>query len=524
MNTIRLTLLTIALCAFVAPAPVQSEQRQSKHEPDERVQAAPSDAQVMHVLNRLTYGPRPGDVQQVKKMGITHFIEEQLHPESLPQSAEVSGYIQSHESISMSPPQLFLTFGRPVLAAVGAAAAKKTDSPEAQQELVKKVAKNYGQVIEDFSCEHFVRAEYSPRQLEEIMTDFWFNHFNVSKDKGLDHVWVGNFEDRAIRPYALGRFRDLLGATAHHPAMLFYLDNWQNSVPGSEPLFQGRKKKKLAAGINENYARELMELHTLGVDGGYTQQDVIALAHILTGLGIPSRRDYRTMSDVARVSYVFDPHRHDFSSKVFLGKNIPGAGEREIDYALDVLAASPATAHHISYKLAQYFIADEPPAAAVTACAQTFQRTGGDIKSVLRTLFARPEFWDPKYQSAKFKSPQRYLISTLRASQISPQNSKPLLGFLLQTGEPLYGCLTPDGYKNTKAAWLNPDGLLKRISLATALSTGRLPAAPGQQADPQRVLDAIGKEVKPKTLTAVAKAPEVMRSALLLGSPEFMKY
>jgi uncharacterized protein (DUF1800 family) len=516
----RLFVAIGALSVFLLPALAKQHAKTLTN-----TEATPTDAQVMHVLNRLTFGPRPGDVEAVKKMGIPAFIETQLNPQSIPQAQEVTSYVQSHDSLSMSPPQLFLTFARPVQQAVGAAAVRKQgNSEDAQGEVAKVAKKNYGQVIEEFSAEHIARAEYSPRQLEEVMTDFWFNHFNVSKDKGLDHVWVGAFEDQAIRPHALGHFRDLLEATAHHPAMLFYLDNWQNSAPGSEPILQGKKGKKVASGINENYARELMELHTLGVDGGYTQQDVIALAHILTGLGLPARRDYRTMGDASRITYVFNERRHDFSTKNFLGKSVPGSGEREIEYALDVLAAAPQTAHHVSYKLVQYFIADDPPPAAVTACAQTFERTNGDIKAVLRTLFSRPEFWDPQYDNAKFKSPQRYLISALRASQISPQEARPLLGFLVQTGEPLYGCLTPDGYKNTKDAWVNPDGLLKRISLATAISTGRLPAAIGQQPDPRQVMDAIGKEVKPKTLVTVAQAPQNMQSALLLGSPEFMKY
>ena len=524
MKMNRLIVTISALSVLLLPALAQSQSRQSA-QTRPRTQVPPTDAQVMHVLNRLTFGPRPGDVEAVKKMGITAFIETQLHPESIPQAQEVTTYVQSHESLSMSPPQLFIAFGRPVQQAVGAAALQKQgNTDDAQNEVLKVAKKKYGQVIEDFSCEHIARAEYSPRQLEEVMTDFWFNHFNVSKDKGLDHVWVGAFEDQAIRPNALGHFRDLLEATAHHPAMLFYLDNWQNSAPGSAPILQGKKGKQIASGINENYARELMELHTLGVDGGYTQQDVIALAHILTGLGLPSRRDYRTMGDASRVTYVFNERRHDFSTKNFLGRSVPGSGEREIEYALDVLAAAPQTAHHISYKLVQYFVADDPPPAAVNACAQTFQRTNGDIKAVLRTLFSRPEFWDPQNDNSKFKSPQRYLISTLRASQVSPQQGRPLLGFLVQTGEPLYGCLTPDGYKNTKDAWLNPDGLLKRISLATAISTGRLPAAMGQQADPRQVMDAIGKEVKPKTMATIAQAPQNMQSALLLGSPEFMRY
>jgi uncharacterized protein (DUF1800 family) len=510
MKSLTFLCLVVVLCATATPVWPQSKQSNDSF-----------DGQSLHVLNRLTFGPRPGDLEKVKRMGVTHYIEEQLNPASLPQSPEVTAYLQSHEDLSMTPPQLYLTYGRPVQAMVGGGT---SNDPDSQRELQRVVRENYGKVVDDFSGEQIVRAIYSPHQLEEIMTDFWFNHFNVSKDKGLGHVWAGSFEDLAIRPYALGKFRDLLGATAHHPAMLFYLDNWQNCVPGGEPLYLGQQIKPQETGINENYARELMELHTLGADGGYSQEDVIALAHILTGLGIPSKRDYRQMPADTKIIYVFNPKRHDFARKVFLGKNIAGTGEREIEEALDLLAASPATANHISYQLGQYFIADDPPKSAVTACAHTFQRTGGDIKAVLRTLFQRPEFWDPQYRNAKYKSPQRYLISALRASELPTDPGRPLLSFLLQTGQPLYGCLTPDGYKNTKDAWLNPDGLLKRVTLANEMSTGQMPGARGQAADPRRVMDAIGKEVEAKTQAAFAKAPEGMKSAVLLGSPEFMKY
>ncbi|MBY0551093.1 MAG: DUF1800 domain-containing protein [Candidatus Obscuribacterales bacterium] len=508
-NQIILCFLTIC-CTAATPACPQIEHSIES-----------SDAQSLHVLNRLTFGPRPGDLERVKGMGVTCYIEEQLNPSSLPQAAEVSAYLQSHEDLSMTPAQLYLTYGRPVQAMVGGGV---SNDPDSQRQLQRVVRENYGKVVDDFSGEHIVRAIYSPRQLEEVMTDFWFNHFNVSKDKGLGHVWAGSFEDLAIRPHALGKFRDLLGATAHHPAMLFYLDNWQNCVPGGEPLYQGQQTKPQGTGINENYARELMELHTLGVAAGYTQEDVIALARILTGLGIPSRRDYRQMSADTQITYVFNPRRHDPASKVFLGKKIAGSGEHEIEEALDLLASSPATANHISYKLVQYFIADDPPKTAVAACAQTFQRTGGDIKAVLRTLFQRHEFWDPQYRSAKFKSPQRYLTSALRASALLTEPGRPLFSFLLSTGQPIYGCLTPDGYKNTKDAWLNPDGLLKRVTLANEMSTGQMAGARGRAADPRRVVNAIGKGMEAKTRAAFAKAPEGMKSAVLLSSPEFMKY
>jgi len=496
--------------------------------------ASGDDSQIMHVLNRITFGPRPGDFERVRKMGVQKFINQQLDPSSIPESPEVADYISGHPTLSMSTGELFQNYGRPVVqAALQAQAGGNNDI--SKKEIQKVVAQNYKKIVGDVSGEHIARALFTPKQLEEVMTDFWFNHFNVSKDKGFDHIWVGNFEDRAIRPYALGNFRDLLGATSHHPAMLFYLDNWQNSMPGQDqaerPMARllGAGKKRGKQGINENFARELMELHTLGVDGGYTQDDVISLAHVLTGLSLPPLRQPIGANDVdgsGSFGYRFYPQRHDFGTKVLLGQRIGGGGngEEEINHALDLLAAEPATAHHISYQLVQYFIADDPPKGAVDACSATFQKTRGDIKSVLRTLFARPEFWDDKYSQTKFKSPQRFVVSSLRASDIIPTNFNPFLGYLNQAGQPLYGCLTPDGYKTTKDAWLNPDGLIKRINIATALGVGKMPGAIGLKADPEVVMSAIGKELNSNTVAVVAKGPAQMKAALLLGSPEFMKY
>jgi uncharacterized protein (DUF1800 family) len=493
--------------------------------------ASENDSRIMHVLNRITFGPRPGDFERVKKMGIQKYINQQLDAASIPEAPEVADYISAHPTLSMSTGELFQNYGKPVIKAALEAKAGG-DNAANKKEIGQIVRDNYKKVIGDVSGEHIARALFTPKQLEEVMTDFWFNHFNVSKDKGFDHIWIGNFEDQAIRPYALSNFRALLGATSHHPAMLFYLDNWQNSMPGADPNFRpmarflGAAKKKQKQGINENFARELMELHTLGVDGGYTQDDVISLAHVLTGLSLPPLRPAIGVNDVGSSGYRFYPQRHDFGAKVLLGQHFSGGGngEEEIEHALDLLASEPATAHHISYQLAQYFIADDPPKAAVDACAATFTKTRGDIKSVLKTLFARPEFWDEKYSQTKFKSPQRYVISSLRASDIIPTNFYPFLGYLNQAGQPLYGCLTPDGYKTTRDAWLNPDGLIKRINIATALGVGKMPGATGLKADPAVVMSSIGKELNSNTLDVVTKTPPGMKAALLLGSPEFMKY
>jgi uncharacterized protein (DUF1800 family) len=309
----------------------------------------------------------------------------------------------------------------------------------------------------------------------------------------------------------------LVKATCHHAAMLFYLDNWQNSAPGSK----GAKGKE--SGLNENYARELMELHTLGVDGGYTQKDVTELARILTGLGLAKTVRGNFVGD-SKFGYYFDASRHDFGDKHFLGHTIHGSGEGEINEALNILLRHPSTARHISYQLAQYFVSDTPPKSLVELLTAKFTSTDGDIKAVLNTLLHSPEFWDPQYEKGKFKNPFRYVLSTLRAADAQPGRYDFVVKFLKAQGMPLYECLTPDGYKNTKEAWASPDALMKRISFATAIGAGRVPEIPPYAIEYRRLGATMGGVFSSQTVKVVMKSPEPLRSTLLLGSPEFMKY
>ncbi len=318
--------------------------------------------------------------------------------------------------------------------------------------------------------------------------------------------------------------------------MLFYLDNWQNRNPNNPAA---RRKNQ---GLNENYARELMELHTLGVDGGYTQQDVITLARIFTGWGLVNNNTQ--INDGS--GFYFDPKRHDFSDKVFLGQQIKGSGQAEGEQALDILARSPATAHHISYQLAQYFVSDNPPTDLVKRLTQRYLTTNGNIRDVLFTLFHSSEFWDAKNFNAKFKTPYQYAISSVRATGLEVNNTKPIFNLLQQLAMPLYGCVTPDGYKNTQDAWLNPDAMTRRLNFATAIANGNVPIAsipknsdPGTkiqvggnvapQANPPMPLDAVqlantlGNLFSPTTENAIASSPEKIRATLILGSPEFMR-
>jgi uncharacterized protein (DUF1800 family) len=485
----------------------------------------PGDLKPLHVLNRLAYGPAPGDLEKVRAMGVEQYIESQLAPQSIPEPEKLMRELDSLETLRMDPVELFKEYGPP-----RPGRGRKPD-PAAV-----KAARERARIILEQAVEaRLWRAVESPRQLQQVMTDFWYNHFNVFAGKGLDHLWAGAYEEQAIRPYALGHFRDLLGATAHHPAMLFYLDNWQNTAPGS-PGARGKFE-----GLNENYARELMELHTLGVDGGYTQQDVIALARIFTGWGLGRPRGGN------RGGFYFDPTRHDDGDKTFLGHTIRGSGEDEGEQALDILARSPATARHIGYELAQYFVADDPPPALVRRLAKRFLDTDGDIRAVLDTLFHSPEFWDRQYYGNKFKTPYQYLVSAVRASGVDPVNIRPLYGMLYQLGMPLYACLTPDGYQNTRAVWLNPDAMTRRISFATALASGRLPLAqpaednagtmrkkmdraergpmtPVKPVDATQLADTLGDELASLTRATLKETPPPLRAALILGSPEFMQH
>ncbi len=498
---------------------------------------------IVHVLNRLAFGPKPGDIQHVQEIGIEAYIKEQLHPEALDTSQDLKN-IDKFTALTENPSQLFLNYGKPALKGLQLGTTGKEEDKKKSQEILKKT---YRKLFNEAATARIVRGIESPRQLNEVMTDFWFNHFNVCVDKGLDHLWIGNYEEKAIRPHVLGKFRDLVGSTAHHAAMLFYLDNWQNTDPNSK-IARGRFK-----GLNENYARELMELHTLGVDGGYKQQDVVELAKILTGLGLQQRNgmggkemrddNMRRMPPVqsgrgvmefqanreqikgnSDFGYYFDERRHDFTDKVLLGQKIKGSGEKEIEQALDLLCKHPSTAHHISYKLAQYFVADKPPEKLVANLSKTFLSTDGDISAVLNELFHSPEFLDAKYYNVKFKSPYRYLISSFRAVDGKTDNVLPLLAFLKQTGQPLYQCLTPDGYKNTQSAWLNPDGLLNRLNFATQLGTGKFMGTTVGVSQAEDVLAETGLNLSDKSRTAVEDAAQPLKTGLVLGSPEFMMY
>ncbi|MCP3656448.1 MAG: DUF1800 domain-containing protein [Herbaspirillum sp.] len=466
----------------------------------------------LHVLNRLAYGPRPGDLEQVERMGVKRYIDQQLHPERIPLPDDLQARLAALPGLQMTPAQLFVDYGPPSF--------DRSASKEEQQAARQRAPR---ELTPQFHMARLLQASESPRQLEEVMTEFWANHFNVFEGKEWVRYWVGDYEKNAIRPYALGNFRDLLGAVAHHPAMLYYLDNWLSSGAGT-PGARGRFK-----GLNENYARELMELHTLGVNGGYQQADVITLARILSGWTI----DVDAMKAGAS-PFRFAAQRHDNGPKIFLGKPLQASGYQEGEAALDILANHPSTARFISTQLVEYFVADQPDPALVNKLAQKFLASHGDIRAVLQTLFDSPQFWARSNYQTQFKTPYQFVVSALRAGDIPVRNAKPVNGELGQFGMPLYGWLTPEGYKYSQAAWLNPGALLRRINLAGNLASGKSPIARVEGApapsnteapplDAAALLRTLGPAITPATAAQINAAPENQRAGLILGSPDFMK-
>ena len=401
-------------------------------------------------------------------------------------------------------------------------AAAATGLSADQKEIVASLAGSPRMIGGELLQSRMLRDIYSERQLEAVMTDFWLNHFNVYVKKNQNEPYLlPAYERDVIRPNALGKFEDLLVATAKSPAMLVYLDNWQSIGPGSQTAAQVTKLqermpdakvvKALPQGLNENYARELMELHTLGVNGGYTQADVTQVAKVFTGWTI--EQPYRG------AEYRFEARRHEPGTKLVLGASIPEGGEGEGLQVLHMLAISPATARFISNKLAVRFVSDTPPPVLVDKMAKTFLASDGDIKAVLRTMFEAPEFWEPEIYRAKVKTPQEFVLSAVRASGAEVNNAQPLVGALDKLGMPLYGMQTPNGYSWMAEPWVSTGALVNRMNFALGLSSNRLQ---GVRTDWTRMMGAGGPAVVPASIAegsvdAVAKAKEMRLEAVLMG-------
>ncbi len=448
------------------------------------------------LLERLTWGANPASARDMARLGPQRWLERQLKPppqDDLPPAAAAQVAAMTIAQRPVLALAAELGERRRGFLALADDAQKKVEQQAFQQELTR--------LGREAASRSVLRALYSPWQLREHMTWFWMNHFNVFMFKAELRATVGDYEEQAIRPHSLGRFRDLLGAAARHPAMLRYLDNAQNAA--------GR--------LNENYARELMELHTLGADGGYTQKDVQELARVLTGFGIVTRETVRQGMGAIEYQrdglFEFNPKRHDYGQKVLLGKPIRARGAAELDEALDRLARHPSTARFVSRKLAVFFVSDEPSPALVEKMAAAWKASDGDIPAVLRALFSSEEF--RASLGGKFKDPVHYVLSAVRLAaddQVIPDPGR-VLGALGRMGQPLYSRATPDGYPLTRVAWASAGQMAVRFEVARAIA----------YAGNWRGGDSMQKALSPATRNALeAAATPQERNLLYLSSPEFM--
>jgi uncharacterized protein (DUF1800 family) len=579
------------------------------------------DQRILHVLNRLGFGARPGDVERVKAMGVDNYITQQLFPDKIDDSAS-EAKLQNLETLRMSTAELYEKYPQPgqllqqlqrrgalpadlaaardnrvkggANAAPNANAAKtveamtgemqgpeaaKANDPAKNNAQANNVAENpmdnpeYRKAVRDYFMENnlrpaqfltgelqmsrILRATYSERQLQEVMVDFWTNHFNVFAGKGADRWLLISYDRDTIRPHTLGKFYDLLLADAQSPAMLFYLDNFQSVSPDAQlgpqqrpgaargplallrmsnnPQQQRPQQQQQRRGINENYARELMELHTLGVDGGYTQKDVQEVARCFTGWTIFAPRGAgaaaqaitngrladRLRTDAGK--FYFNPRAHDDGEKVVLGHKIPaGGGAKDGLMVLDIVAHHPATAKFIATKLVRHFVSDDPPPALVDRVAQTFLKTDGDIREVLKAIFSSPEFNSAAAYRAKVKRPFELAISAVRTLGADTNGGPQMHQWIARMGQPLYGFQTPNGYSDVAENWVNTGALLERMNFALSLASNRIPGTrvdlsrffgdmkTGGVVDKAKLLDRfvtliVGGDISPKTRETLLK-------------------
>jgi uncharacterized protein (DUF1800 family) len=459
--------------AAEAPAPLP---QMASAEPREQT----ADQQVQQVLNRLGFGPRPGDVARVREMGVDRWIARQLAPERIDDRA-ADAVVASYEGLRIPTSELVSMYaqGQQAIRRAQRQAAREGDSTgkrdlraevlradTALRERLRQTQRS----MADVQSARLARAVVSERQLDEVMTDFWTNHFTVFAGKGVTRLFIPAYERDVIRPHALGRFRDLLGAVAKSPAMLFYLDQWQSAADSVHPtLARTRRPALRRRGLNENYARELLELHTVGVDAGYSQQDIIEVARALTGW---------TMNPRDEAMFVFRPEIHDAGAKSVLGHTLPaGRGIEDGERVLDILAADPRTARFISRKLAVRFVSDDPPAELVERAARRYLETDGDIREVVRTIVTSPEFFSHAAYRSKVKSPFELVASALRAIGAQADTSARSAQVVAFLGQPIYGHQAPNGWPETGESWMNTGAILNRINFGLALAAGRLPSA-----------------------------------------------
>lgn len=517
--------------------------------------ALTEDQKIMHVLNRLGFGARPGDVAKVKALGLQKYIEQQLYPDSISDPV-ADAKVKNLEVFNMTTAEVFAKYpnpgallrmlegGRMNQANNAAQNADQQTTEKDRQERQAKLREYYqkydlrpaGQIVPQITANRVLRAVYSEKQLQEVMVDFWQNHFNVFAGKAAVRWYIPSYERDVIRKNALGNFKDLVTGTAQHPAMLFYLDNFENVSPNTQNnngggrlqrmmqngqlnerqrerikqnrgltdeqldqrLKQMQNQQRRQRGINENYARELMELHTLGVDGGYTQADIIEVAKAFTGWTIADPRGYRRAAaneitgrenqvlnrlqrqagipeDIESGEFYFNERWHVSGEKSVLGQKINEGGIKDGLKVIDILVAHPSTARFIAKKLAVKFVSDNPSQDLVNRVAKSFQDSKGDIKTTLKTLFTDKEFYAPENYRAKIKTPFELAISAIRTIGADTNSSPAILAMLNKLGEIPYGYQAPTGYPDTAEDWVNAGALLERLNFAVALASNRIP-------------------------------------------------
>ena len=436
-----------------------------------------ADQQITHALNRLTFGPRPGDAQKVRAMGLDKWVDLQLHPERI-DDRSLEKFVERYSILRQDQNDLLREFNmaqrerREARRDAGDTAMRSARNNPALQ----GIAVNRRRVMVELQSSRVAHAVASNRQLEEVMTDFWLNHFNVYAQKGPPEAYyLAEYEQDVIRPRALGKFRDLLEAVAKSPAMLFYLDNARSMADTSRPRLTRMRRAAArpnarAQGLNENYGRELLELHTLGVDGGYTQQDVINVARALTGWTI--------RPPATGGGFIFRPEMHDAGDKIVLGHKLKaGRGIEDGDDVLDIVARHPSTAKYIATKLARRFVSDNPPQTVIDRAAQVFLKTDGDIRETLRAIITSNEFYSQQAFRAKVKSPFEVVVSAMRAMSAEPDSTPRTAQMIAYLGQPIYGHQAPNGYPETGDAWMNTGAILNRINFGIAAAANRIPGA-----------------------------------------------
>ncbi|HKV62478.1 MAG TPA: DUF1800 domain-containing protein [Candidatus Acidoferrum sp.] len=594
-----------------------------------------ADEAILHALNRLAYGPRPGDLERVRQMGLAKWIDQQLNSNSI-DDRSLDARLSDYPTLHISTAKLIEEYPQPKQAEkqaekqaraqqnqgrsdAASAVVEKDMQPAAGQtgnsdtpastpvsarenpnapapmkqpagenaatkgagrrdvlgggdpnnvpRAIADDSKKPQRVVAELSMAKVTRAIYSERQLQQVMDDFWFNHFNVFAGKGEDRYYLTSYERDVIQPHAFGKFKDLVTLTAKSPAMLFYLDNFLSADPRAaerqamqRAMRQARygrpwpprppanpQAKKNERGLNENYGRELMELHTLGVDGGYTQKDVTEVARCFTGWTIEKPRQY--------ADFKFDDKLHDPDPKIVLGKKIHAGGMKDAEQVIDLLVHHPSTAKFISTKLARRFVSDNPPPALVSRMAETFQSSDGDIRAVLKTMIWSPEFWSRDAYRAKIKTPFELVVSAVRALGTDVDTPMPLVQWVGRIGEPLYQCQPPTGYSDKADTWVNTGALLNRLNYSLALAGNKMRGARSDvpsllgvdsSTDPKTALDRavqvfLGGQAGPTTVETLQKQldnPQVLQAklddprrqvdlgvvaGLVLGAPEFQR-